>query len=521
VTAALEGLAARRRPLSIAFPAAGVQERLLLAAAVLLSITPLVWPETIPLTDLPQHMSRYWVALHQGDFAGRFDFHWVLVGNLGVDLLMMPLGSLLPFATAVKVAMMIVIASNVGGMLLVAREIHGRVPPTTYFALPFAYSYGFNFGFVNFVLSMGLALIAFALWLRLGRLGKTGLRVVLFVPIAFLVWLAHASGWVALGMLVFAYESTAAQMRGRSAPAAICMAGIACLPLAPPMLGMLHWVDASPTAMQANELPEPWHKLLYLLLSLRNGHSMFDVMSVAGVLIGVALAIRSSAISFDRRLAGCAALFATAFLIMPGTLMGAFYADMRLAGYVPALALLAMRVDDSRPARWIAIAGLSFLTLRMAVQTATYAELDRAYQSQLAALDSVPRGARIFASVRTVCFDQWQDPRMTHLARLAIIRRNAFVNGSWPPPGAQLMTARPELTPGYVDQDSELLKPETCRDESRFSIPGALSQLPRDHYDYYWLIGVQRAEWPKRPWLKPVWEGANGVLFRVDRTAAA
>ena len=48
---------------------------------------------------------------------------------------------------------------------------------------------------------MALALLAFGLWLRLGRLGKSKLRALLFVPISFIVYFAHTFGWGTLGLL--------------------------------------------------------------------------------------------------------------------------------------------------------------------------------------------------------------------------------------------------------------------------------------------------------------------------------
>ena len=59
--------------------------------------------------------------------------------------------------------------------------MHGRIPPSAFFALPFIYGYPFMFGFVNFALSVALAFVAFGLWLRLGRLERTVIREWLFV----------------------------------------------------------------------------------------------------------------------------------------------------------------------------------------------------------------------------------------------------------------------------------------------------------------------------------------------------
>ena len=95
------------------------------------------------------------------------------IGNLGVDLLMMALAPLIGLEPAVKLIVLAIPPLTVAGFLWVAREVHGRVPPTAYFAIPFAYGHPFMFGFVNFALSMAFAFLAFGLWLRLGRLGRT------------------------------------------------------------------------------------------------------------------------------------------------------------------------------------------------------------------------------------------------------------------------------------------------------------------------------------------------------------
>ena len=78
--------------------------------------------------------------------------------------------------------------------------------PTALFALPFAYGHPFMFGFVNFALSMALALCAFALWLRMARLGAMRLRAIIFVPISIILWVCHTYGWGTLGVLAFSAE---------------------------------------------------------------------------------------------------------------------------------------------------------------------------------------------------------------------------------------------------------------------------------------------------------------------------
>src|SRR6185436_13971259 len=180
--------------------------RWFLAAVVLFSAIPLLWPDVPPLLDLPGHMGRYRVQLDLAtspDLQQYFGFRWQVIGNLGVDLLVQLLAPLMGLEPAVKLIVCAIPVLTVGGMLWVAREVHGRVPPTALFAIPLAYNFPFLFGFVNFALSMALAFLAFALWLRLARLGRLKLRAAVFVPISFVLWISHAFGWGTLGVLAF------------------------------------------------------------------------------------------------------------------------------------------------------------------------------------------------------------------------------------------------------------------------------------------------------------------------------
>ena len=146
-------------------------------ALVLASAIPLLWPDVAaaarparPYGPLPgparaRRLRRRCSNSTTSD--------WALIGNLGVDLLVVPLAPLIGLEPAVK----LIVAVDPGAdrrraCCWVAREVHGRIPPTALFALPFAYNFPFMFGFVNFALSMALAFLAFALWLRLARLGR-------------------------------------------------------------------------------------------------------------------------------------------------------------------------------------------------------------------------------------------------------------------------------------------------------------------------------------------------------------
>src|SRR5215208_672292 len=144
------------------------ESRRLAAALIVLAAVPLLYPPVPPMVDLLGHMGRYrveldlatspWLKLYYG-------YHWAAIGNLGVDALVKLLGPLIGLEPAVKLIVLAIPPLTVAGFLWVAREVHGRIPPTALFAIPLVYGFPFLFGFVNFALSVALAFLAFGLWL--------------------------------------------------------------------------------------------------------------------------------------------------------------------------------------------------------------------------------------------------------------------------------------------------------------------------------------------------------------------
>ena len=131
-----------------------------------------------------------------------------------------------------------------------------------------------------------------------------------------------------------------------------------------------------------------------------------------------------------------------AYVMLPRILLGSAYADMRLAPYVMMIALIAVTpvAAGGRVATVLAIGGALFFGVRTAGTIWSFVEHDRAFDAQLKALDVVEPGARIMVLVNVNCVGQWRTTRMDHLGSQAIVRRDAFVNGQWVMPGAQLLS---------------------------------------------------------------------------------
>ncbi|MGP7796310.1 hypothetical protein [Sphingomonas sp. CLY1604] len=503
------------------------QTRWFVVAVVIATMIPLLWPDIPPLVDLPGHMGRYRVQLDGAAYpwlADWYDFRWQMIGNLGVDLLIEPLAPIFGLELAVKLIVMAIPALIVSGLLWIAREVHGRIPATALFALPLAYSYPFQFGFVNFALSMALALNLFALWLRMGRLGSVRLRAVLFVPLSCALWICHTFGWGVLGILAFSAEMIRQHDLRKDRKSGHWLeswvrAGIGCLPLALPFAMMVLWRSGDHVTGNTMDWFNWRAKVGWVIMVLRDRWMAFDLASVTVLFVILLKGVRDDRVEYSRNLL-LSALFLTAiYLLLPRIVFGSAYADMRLAPFALAIALIALRPKRGlsfRGASTLAALGLAFFGVRLAATTVSYWQFDRDYDRALTALDHVPRGARLLTMVGRTCQDAWLYSRLEHAAGLALERRIAYANDQWSMAGGQLLTVRYTPAGRFAHDPSQLVTDRRCRGEWWRPLRVSLAYLPRQAFDYVLLINPPPVGAEFLTGLTPIWRSGDDVLYRID-----
>lgn len=497
------------------------ETRAFVVVMVLLSAVPLLYPPVPPLVDLLGHMGRYRVMLdgEVPSLAAVYSFKWALMGNLGVDLAVYPLAKLIGLEPAVKLVIISIPMMTTAGMLWVAREVHHRLPPTVMFALPFVYGHHFLFGFVNYALSVALAMLAFALWLRLGRKRLYRLRAALFVPISILVWLCHAFGWGFLGLLAFSAEVVRAHDDGRSWWRSILRAVGQSLSLALPLVLMILWREGGGgvTADWFN-----WkNKMFSVNTVLRDRWRVWDRIGFFTCLVVFLFAIVHPRLTLSRMLTFTALVLGAAFALLPRIIFGSAYADMRLMPFVFAFALLAIRFrrDTQLGMGWVlASFALAFFLARTASVTWSLKLASDEYTRQLTALDQVPNGARVVSMVGLGCTREsgWPMWRNAHLGGMVVVRRYGFSNDHWDVPGAKLLTVTNKAA-GYWQHDpSNLIVHDRC--PARFGRPVSfmLRRFPRAAFDYLWLIDPPPSDPALVADLQKVWGLPDGsALYRI------
>ena len=498
------------------------ERRALVAALILAAAIPLLYPAVPPLVDLFGHMGRYRVEL---DLASSpwlreyYDFHWSAIGNLGVDLLVVPLSRLFGLEPAVKLIVLAIPLLTVAGFLWVAREVHHRLPPTTFFALPFAYGFPFLFGFVNFTLAMALAFLAFGLWLRLASRGRLGLRALLFAPIAILIFFVHVYGWGMLGLLAFSAEAVRQHDRGIAWFKAGLKAALHASVMALPLLFVLVWRGDT-----SGQMSYGWFdwvlKWRALSEALRDRSQIADIGAIILVAALLAFAFLSRRLTFSRNLAFSALVLLAAFLLLPWTLFGSAYADMRLAPYMIAVLVLAIRfggATDRRLGQGLAALGIAFFAARLAVNSISLAIAADDQAAKLEALDHVPLGARLVTLVGQPCRVPWALPRDTHLSGMAIVRRHAFSNDQWAIEGANLLNVHYAAAGHFMADPSQIVRPASCPTDRLWSVDRALAEIPRGAFDYLWTIDLPPVKPKSLSGMRAIWQGPGSVLYVIEK----
>jgi hypothetical protein len=299
-------------------------------------------------------------------------------------------------------------------------------------------------------------------------------------------------------------------------------AGINCLVLAPPAILMLMWRTGHVSGETGDWFN--WRaKVMWVTMVLRDRWQFFDIASVAVVFLVLFKGIRDPNIQYSRNLALSAIFLATVFVLLPRIVFGSAYADMRLAPYMLAIGLIAIRprpgISIRGAATW-AMAGLAFFLVRTGAQTWSYWLYDKAYDRELPALKHLPIGARLISFVGETCYNEWTMTRLQHLPGIALERRLAYTNDQWSMAGAQLLTVRYKGARGYNHDPSQIVTDVGCPREWWRPAAISITHFPREAYDYVWLISPPNYDRRLEQGLIPLWRNGRSALFRIDHKVA-
>jgi hypothetical protein len=487
------------------------------AVVALVIALPLLLPPILPLADLGGLMGRYAIQLDAGRdarLAQWYSFTWQLIPNLGADVLVQALAPLMGLEPTVRAIAFAAAFLQALGILATSRAIHGRITPFAIVALPFVYAHSFLYGFLNFVLSLGLVWCSLALWVKMSREEQPRKRWLAFALIATIVWTCHLVGWGLLCIAAGSQEFVRQYERkgGLFAAAAASILPLTCF-LVPWLVKFLTF--APPTGSgRSTGFFLLGDKLLKIARVFRDQWFSFDLVSVAVILGLLVWSWVSPWTRLNRGLMLAAAVTALAVIVVPSRLMGSFFADQRLLEPMFLFALLAIGFAPRAPAKLVPAlftAAILFAGARLAANAVSLWQLGTRSANDLAVLEAVPRGSQMvnFRAWRCPPPFPWAIDRRTHLGGYAIARRHAFSNDQWQVPGAQLLHIHNPAAGEFTHEDSEIAYETACQGQP--GIVAKAAQVPPT-IPYLWIV------WDTAPkalagW-QPVARNGGSVLYR-------
>jgi hypothetical protein len=379
-------------------------------------------------------------------------------------------------------------------------------------------------GFVNYCLSCGLAYHLFASWVFADKekwgIGK---RVLVFLPGSLAVWLCHVYGWAIFAVLAGGYELVQIARAPKSERLAAALAHLSrLLAISLPLVFALVWRSGADGVETKLFFAFGW-KFYNIIEILRDQNQLLDLPSISFYVSVLIYAAVSKTIKLNYELALPALLLFLCELVIPIKLFGSVYADIRLWPVIFQIALLSPVPCSVAATASRLILGLSVLlaVARRGFMSAGFAQYDRDFTRHLRALDHVPAGASIVTFAPDICHVAplaWRLPRLNQLSGMAVVRREAFVNSQWVIPGGQLLTALRARGTKFNSDPSQVITPKPdCAGPLWPEVVRRLREIPRDRFDYLWLIGFDMAQASSIPEAEQLYSDDQSALYRLRR----
>lgn len=482
--------------------------------ALLVLLAPFALVAIPPLTDVPGHTAAAAIeAARAGDpLLAYYRWRWSMNLNMGGEVVLALLAPLLGVERAGWAVTVIATGLVAAGCMATARALNPRGQHGLGWALMYVTAFPWVWGFLNYQLAVGSALLVFALSVR--WFDRPHRYVALLLVAQPLLLLCHGVGGILLALLVMAHwVGRRMDLHQKLLQPAILMQlwPLAMTPLVVLMV-MLPSMGEGQSIIAWRPLK---HKLAFLLEVLRDQNQILDIsavaLSLALLLFGKALGARWA----WQQLLPVIGLLAL-YLVIPDRINGSESCDVRLLSVVmlAGLALQDWSTASNRVRQRVLCGGVMVLVLRLAFVVDGFAEYDRSYRQELVAVDHMRVGSRVLVYFRHNCSEgDWRMKRLDMLPALASARRRVWINRHWTLPGLDMTQSL--YSPSKEGVPSAMVWTGSCRKPDRISPETALAKAPLAGVDYLWLMDTG-LPMHMPAGLIPVWQNGDSYLFAVS-----
>jgi hypothetical protein len=405
----------------------------------LVALAPLCLVQVPGLGDYLNHLARMHVLVsiaHSPDLQQYYQVHWTPIPYLAMDAVVPLLAHILPIYLAGKVFVLACMVMPVAGTACLHYVVHRRLSLVPLAAWLVSYNTLLEFGFLNYLFSLGLALMLFAAWLATAAWPATVAsrrwrRAALFAPLVLALYLGHAFACFAYCLAVAGVEANRALQSPLSQLRAVAADLLAAFSQAVPALIFAATLNVN--SGYVGTLNTNWGDLRSKLfaacapfLFLHDQTNAFFLLA----LIALIALLAASARLAPQIWPACIPVTLAA-IAMPHVLDSTWGMDLRLPLFLVLLLVAGASFPRAATLRWPAVAMVFVL---LAAKSADAWLALRVLDGQIAetrqVLAALPRGARLLVvNVARRGTGQERVPPITywHMPLTAVIDRDAFV----------------------------------------------------------------------------------------------
>lgn len=438
--------------------------RLWLLTALALTIAlavPFFLVDVPPVLDYPNHLARYFVLAHPDDpiLSQMYQPRWGLMPNLGMDLLGAGLLRLTDVHVGGRMLLALSAFAPVIGVIVYHRAAFGRFSYWPLASGVVAFNGVFHLGFMNFLLSLGLAFAAASGWMMLRRRGEHWRAAAFGAVAAAALFFCHVFGVLLFALLISAEEMArllaSRRIGALTASEILRTAAWLVLAVAPALVLYL----ASPLSSGA-AAPAPIAGIFYKLWALMTPFMTTSVdltlWTALAVIAVIGLAWRRMILAPGFSIAF--AVLALVYVVAPSEIKGGTFVDVRLGLMIGLLLFAGMQ--PQLPARLGMAAGVAFAALigvRTIYIATTWISHREAVAELRTAMAQIAPGSRVMiARGRPVgaVGAEWPERMLPGISRLdgqlsalMVVERRAFWPLMFADPAQQPLQVMPAFTP--------------------------------------------------------------------------
>ena len=496
---------------------------LLLAGALfLVSLIPLFLVSMPPIADLPNHLARLHILRTNGAdplLNQYYEIAWGILPNLAMDWLLVTLDTI-PLLASGSFIVGLTFFMILVGVLSLRWALFGRLSVLALFAVLLLYNRMLLWGMVNYLLGVGVMLVALALWVRM-RDSHPASRIVTSSLMALAVFFCHLFPFGIYALSVGAYElQSLLKKENRNWRAWRTTMLVGGVQFVLPVFAFLFLSPTSGYAQTRLAFGDFSRKLITVpFMSFNNYNLILDLASFALVGGLVVFLLFRSVIKVRQEMWGVIGLLTAVHFLMPQYLLSSPGADLRT--FFPLLFIIIASVELQTGSRRIVagtVAALSVLFLgRLVVLADHWQKADQEvlpeYQEAIAEL---PRGARL-GTYFYLKDDKWfVDPPHQHYVTLAIVEKSAFVPNLFAHPGQQPVHYTGSSGPAVRFSPSIMLPPELQREGLPSSSEQSLYWHCRFRFiDFLMISNAAFVALDLPSFLQPVKVGQHVSLYQV------